>query len=395
MPLPKIKNLINKTDYRDDNTSFPPIGHYLVIGILGLVIFIGGFVIWFSFSSLESASIAQGKLIAETKNKTIKHLEGGIIHTIHVTDGDMVTKGQLLITLDNTKAQAALDVLQKKYLSLVAEEARLIAQRDKEQHIKWPADVEDEPKLQKIQKNILKANILSFDGQLKILNKQIDQLNKEIESYQARLVAGEDQLIYIQQELEMYQKLEKKKLIELPRLLEMKRKLSNLKGNQGELRGQIARAEQKIGETKQKIITLKDDYQKNVLTELKDVRDKLDDVKPKLEAAIDTLERTTITSPNDGIVVGLTQFTKGGVISPGESLMNIFPSRDKLIAEAEVNPADIELIHKGLKARVYLTAYKQRNTPSLTGEVVYVSADIFVNDKTNQSFYKAYIRPLA
>ena len=394
MQPPKMDNKPGKLEHRSqqNEADYPPISKYLKIGLLGLLVFIGGFIVWATTSSLESASIAQGKLIAETKNKTIKHLEGGIIESIHVKDGDEVTKGQLLITLDDTKPKASLAVLKQKYLSLIAEEARLVAERNKDTNIKWPNTLKEIPKLKRIQQNILNANVDSFEGQLKILNKQIDQLNNEIASYQSRLTAGKEQLVFIKQELEMYKKLEKKKLIELPKLLEMKRKSADLKGSQGQLKGQIAKAQQKIGETQQKIITLKDEYKKNILTELKEVRDELDDVKPKLEAAVDTLNRTTITSPNDGVVVGLTQFTRGGIIAPGEELMNIFPSRDKLIAEAKVNPADIEVIHTGHKARVYLTAYKQRNTPSLIGRVIYISADVFVDENTNQSYYKAYVK---
>jgi membrane fusion protein, type I secretion system len=373
------------------DTKTPLTLRFIIIGVAIIVVFIGGFVLWATFSYLESAAIATGQLIAESKNKTIEHLEGGIIKTIHVRDGQTVQKGQALLKLETTKAKAQHEVLEKQQILLQAEQARFIAERDDKKQIVFPKSLANEKEIKTIQSRILKTNILSFEGQLKILNKQVKQLQNEIKSYQAQVKAEHEQLKYINQEIKVVEYLEKKKLIELPRLLELKREAAKLTGNHGQYLGLIARSEQKIGETKQRIITLKDERLKEVLKELKEVRAKLADLEPKVKAAKDTLKRTTIIAPIKGIVVGLTQHTLGGVITPGETLMTIFPSQDKLIAEANVNPSDIELVKKGQKARVYLTALKQRNSPSLVGTVYFLSADIFQNEKNEQRFYKVKI----
>lgn len=369
----------------------PSIKGPVTYGLLTIILFIGGFILWSFLAQLESAAIAQGQIIAETKNKTVEHLEGGIIKGIHVKDGQKVKQGQALIKLDVTKAKSQLDVLSKQYDLLLAEEARLIAERDNKKEISFPKDLGKDEKIKSIQRRLLKMNRQTFNGQLAIYKKQIEQLKKEIQSYKAQVKAENEQLKLINQEIKAVEYLEKRKLIELPRLLELRRNAADLTGNHGQYLGMIARSEQKIGETNQRIITLKDEYIKNILTELKEVRNKLADIKPKLESAQDTLHRTTITAPIKGIVVGLTQHTIGGVINPGESLMTIFPSQDRLIAEANVNPSDIELIRNGQTARIYLTALKQRNTPSLMGKVVHLSADVFHEQNTNERYYRVKI----
>lgn len=199
------------------------------------------------------------------------------------------------------------------------------------------------------------------------------------------------QLALIKEEIVAVDYLYKRKLIELPRILELKRKAAELIGNRGQYLGMISKAQQKIGETKQRIITIQDNYLKEVLDQLKEVEDKLAEVLPKLDATLDTVKRTKIKAPTDGIVIGLNKFTEGGVISPSEIVMHLLPIKDKLIAEARVNPNDIELIQVGQKARVYLSALEQRNAPVLIGSVTFVSADIVIDDKTNVSYYKVKV----
>ncbi|WP_367606233.1 HlyD family type I secretion periplasmic adaptor subunit [Legionella sp. W05-934-2] len=387
----KLKQLFSWHQPSKIDTLVPPYQKYAHAGLGIIIVFLGGFIFWACFSTLESAAVATGQIVAETKNKSIQHLEGGIIESILVNDGETVKKGQVLITLDVTKAQASLDVLETQYYSLTAEKARLIAERDKTKSIQWPDELSHHERLKETQTNLLLSNRLTIDGQLKILNQQINQLDQEIESYKAQLESETKQLALIQEEIKAVDYLYKRKLIELPKVLELKRKSAELTGNRGQYLGLISKAQQKIGETKQRIITIKDNYLKEVLDQLKEVQDKLAEVSPKLNATRDTLKRTKITAPTDGIVVGLNKFTVGGVITPSETVMQILPLNDKLIAEAQVNPNDIELIHIGQKARVYLSALKQRNSPALIGSVILVSADSFHDDKTNQSYYKVKV----
>ncbi len=369
----------------------PPVQYFVRLGITVVVVFIGGFLLWANLATLDSAAIAQGQIISQSKNKTIEHLEGGVVKNIHVKDGQIVTKDQFLITLDPAKPQAQYDVYHKEYLHLLAEKSRLVAERDNLKHIDWPADLKHVESIKSIQLRLLKANQRSIKSQLIILKKQVAQLKNEIKNYHARVKSEGKQLKLINQEVEVVAELERKKLIELPKLLALKREAARLAGLQEQYLGQVASTEQKIGEIKQKIITLQDEYFKKTIEELKDVTQKLAEVHHKLEAAHDVLKRTTIKAPIAGTVLGLTQFTVGGVITPGETLLQIVPSQDKLIAEVQVGAADIESVHVKQKARVYILAFKQRNTPTLNGTVSYVSADSYKDEKDQQVYYKALI----
>lgn len=195
----------------------------------------------------------------------------------------------------------------------------------------------------------------------------------------------------IDEEIEAVAYLEARKLIDRPRLLALKREAARLNGNRGEHLGLIAKAHQSIGETKSQIYTLMETRRKELLEELRLTQQKLADVVEKSKAAEDVLHRTLIVAPQAGTVIGLKKHTIGGVITPGQEVLDIIPSGDQLIIEAEINPVDINIVRPGLKAKVHLTAYKQRNTPTLDGTVTNISADIFKDEATQRQFYKARI----
>ncbi|MEE9451686.1 MAG: HlyD family type I secretion periplasmic adaptor subunit [Gammaproteobacteria bacterium] len=154
----------------------------------------------------------------------------------------------------------------------------------------------------------------------------------------------------------------------------------------------IAKAEQKIGETQLQLINVHDEYQKEVLTELRDTQGRLADVLEQFKIAEDVLARTILYAPRDGVVVGLQKHTRGGVITPGQEVLEIVPSQDAFVIEAHIDPMDIDVVVLGLKAKVKLTALKQRSTPTIDGIVDHVSADTFVDETTGLSYYKANIK---
>ncbi len=383
---------------KDTNKSKgPSIKKVVFFGVIVILIFFGSFVLWSVLFPLESAAIAPGKVIVASERKTIEHLEGGIIKSILIENGSKVRKGDLLIVLDNTQAKAKLDLLSAQANELLASEARLQAELEGLDAIKWPQrllDLRQDTNVKKmmlVQQDLFISNKKTLEGQLIILQQRITQLYKEIDSLQAQVKSEDRQLELIEEEITAVAYLEKRKLIEKPRLLALQREKARLTGNRGEHLGQIAKALQKIGETKQQIITLKDQTRKDILKDLREVHTNLTDVLEREKAAEDVLKRTKITAPQSGIVLGLTKHTVGGVIKPGEEILEIIPSQDALVIEAEVNPLDIDVVHPGLKAKVKLIPYKRRKTPTLDGIVKRVSADTYVNDKTNQVYYKARI----
>jgi HlyD family type I secretion membrane fusion protein len=176
-----------------------------------------------------------------------------------------------------------------------------------------------------------------------------------------------------------------------PTLLGLERALAQLEGTRGQQLGLIARTEQAIGEAKLQIASLRNTQAKEVAAELRDAQTKLGELEDRLRAAADIQGRTQIAAPQSGRVVNLRHYTPGGVVKPGEPLLDVVPQDDKLVIEARVSPLDIDTVHAGLDAEVKLTAFKQRRLPVLVGQVTSVSADALVDERTGQSFYTAQI----
>ena len=153
----------------------------------------------------------------------------------------------------------------------------------------------------------------------------------------------------------------------------------------------IARAEQNINETRLRVDSLRTDNLNDATQQLRQTQNDLFDLREQVRAAEDVLARTSIRAPQDGIVVGLQVHTVGGVVTAGQTVMNIVPSGDQLVVEARVDPSDIDEVRPGLDARIRLTAYTQRNFVPINGRVTSVSADRLTDDKTNAAYYKARV----
>ncbi|MBV52921.1 MAG: secretion protein HlyD [Coxiellaceae bacterium] len=370
---------------------------FVMFGIIILVVFFGGFALWSSLAPIESAAIASGKVVVTGNRRTIQHLEGGIIDRINVRDGENVHKGQILVSLENTRSHAAFKLTQGELYRLMTIEARLSAERDNAKSIHFNKKLQVEAKKNKTvlelmrgQETIFDTNQASFLGNISILEQQITQLEEQIKGAKAQLLSTIEQYDLIEEEVVAVKELADKRLIEKPRLLELQRAAARLQGVKGETVSKIAVLNQKIGETKTKIHTMKADRLKEILSQLRDSHQKIADLMKKEIIEGDVLRKTEIRSPQDGTIVDMKVHTIGGVIKPGETLMDIVPE-EQLVIDARVSPMDIDIVHKGLIAKVDLIAFKTRNTPTLQGEVVGVSADSFTDETTGELYYKAKI----
>jgi HlyD family type I secretion membrane fusion protein len=366
-------------------------------GVAILVLFFGGFFAWSTLAPIESAAIAQGKVTVTGNRRTIQHLEGGIIQKIYVKDGSVVKKGQVLVGLEDKRASTALSLTMGEAYQLMAIEGRLKAERDNLKTVKFTKRLmiaaKKNTNLEEVvqaQESIFEANQDSFNGNVKIMKQQVSQLKEQIVGVHAQLTSNTEQFDLIQEEVVAVAHLEKRKLIEKPKLLELKRNAARLRGARGENVSRIAVLEQKIGEVDTKIITMTADRRKEILTRLRESQQKLADLLKKEVVERDVYERTRIRSPQNGSVVALKVHTVGGVIKAGEPLMDIVPE-EQLVIEARINPMDIDVVHKGLVAKVQLVAFKTRNTPALMGTVESVSADAFNDQQTGQTYYQAKI----
>jgi len=369
----------------------------IIAGMSILAVFFGGFGTWAALAPLDSAVIALGVVKVEGNRKTVKHLDGGIVKELLVKEGDRVEKGQVLIRLDETDARARIDIFSGQYDSLKALESRLLAERDGLDTIRFPDFLLDRAGDDNVfemlagQINVFETRRASLAGQIAVLQQRIAQLRTQIGGFQAQKRSQERQLELIREELAGTRELHEKGYAPKTRVLALERKAASIEGESGELIADIARTRQAIGEAKLQIAQLQKERLAEATTELRDVQTRLGEVEPRLGWAKEMLSRTELAAPEAGYVLGLTAFTVGGVIAPGERVLDIVPADNTLIIEARIQPSDIDDVYAGMPAEVQLTAYKRRVVPTVDGVLTWVSADRLTDDRSGEAYYVAYV----
>lgn len=369
----------------------------MTVGAIFIAVFFGGFGAWAAFAPLDSAAIAVGTLAVESRRKTIQHLEGGIVGEILVDEGSVVTVGEPLIRLDTTQSQIRFELHRGQLRAAVALSARLTAERDGLDGIVFPdwlaadASNPDVAEIMAGEERIFAARRNAIANRVAILGQRVLQLAAEITGLHGQIAAQDRELGYIRDEISTVQSLFDQGLATMPRLLALRREAASIDGERARFDGAIARAEQRIGETQLEIDDLSTSMMNAVVQELRNVQTQIADLGERIAAAEDILERTEIIAPVSGTVVGLQVFTAGGIISPGAPLMDIVPTDDPLIIEARVEPNDIDVVHPGQEARVHFSAFSQRRTPSFTGLVFQISADLLTDENSGQAYYLARI----
>jgi HlyD family type I secretion membrane fusion protein len=370
----------------------------IIAGFCVLAVFFFGLGGWAALAPLSGAVVAPAVVKVEGNRKTIQHLDGGIVKELLVKEGGQVEPGQTVVVLEDTQARAAVDVLAQQLHMLRAQEARLLAERDGAPVITFPDELSarrGDPETAKIldtETKQFEVRRTGLDGQISVWQKKLKQLEEQIRGGEAQQLAIKESLQIISAELKDQNYLLEKGLTQRPRVLELERTASGLRGQQGDIAGAIARARQAIGEIELQMIQARNDRMTDVAKDLREAQTKIADVTPRLQAARDVLDRTRLRSQYGGYVVDLSVFSVGGVIQRGDKVMDIVPSRNNLVAEANVNVDDIHDVHPGMRAELHFTAYKQRVIPIIHGDVINVSADRLTDKRTGTPYYTALVK---
>ncbi|MGI9506650.1 MAG: HlyD family type I secretion periplasmic adaptor subunit [Geminicoccaceae bacterium] len=370
---------------------------YVRRGITVIVVLFGGFGSWAAIAPLDSGVVAPGAVIVDGRRRVVQHPEGGVIEQLQIAEGESVTRGQVLLRLDQSRAGATYEILQGAYDAALAEESRLIAERDGLPEIVFPSDLQErveQPEVLKIfesQRKLLAARQGSLIGQNGILAQQVEQARKEIEGLKAERESKSKQMGLLEDELEGLRELLAEGLTQKTRVLALERELEQTSGEGSSIDAEIARIGSVISEKELEMLQLQKDQQEKVATELRDTRARLLDSKERLGDARHVLDQIEVRAPIDGVVVNLQANTEGGVIGPGDVIMELVPTDEDLVVDARVSPSDIDLVRLGQRTNVLFTAFDVASTPTLSGEVTHVSADRLVDDLSGQPFYQATI----
>jgi HlyD family type I secretion membrane fusion protein len=381
----------------DPDLAFLSTRKIIMMGRIIIGVFVFGFFGWSVIAPLDSAIEAPGVIVVESHRKTIQHLEGGIVRDVLVREGQTVRAGQLLVRLDSTQARATLSALQDEGDALEAQEARLAAERDNADHVTFPQDLtarQNDPKVAET----IKGELNTFKTRREALKKQTDILSQrsvENQSMIAGLVkeqaAVDKQIALVQQETDSVQTLYTKGLSTLPRLLALQRQTADLTGQRGQIVEKIAQVQQSSGENELQAMSVRSQYLSDVVKDLRDAQTKRFDLLDRLHAAQDIMNRMTIKSPVRGKVVSLAVHTKGAVVKPGDTIMEIVPTHDELEVEAHVRPEDADNVHVGMPAQVTMSAYQRRRLPTIHGYVNLVSADRLTDQRTGAPYFSVLV----
>ncbi len=348
---------------------------------------------WAATTELAGAVIAPGSLVVDSNVKKVQHPTGGVVGELRVHDGTEVRAGDILVRLDETITRANLALVTKSMDELTARQARLKAEQDGREVLQFPTEVTSRSTDPTV-KALVSEELRLFDlrrtarsGQKAQLKERVAQLHEQIHGMADQVTAKKREIALIGEELKGVRELWQKNLVQVSRVTALERDAARLEGERGSLMSSIAQTKGKITETELQILQIDQDLRTEVGKELAEIRGKLSELIEKRVAAEDQLKRIDIRAPQDGVVHQLAVHTVGGVINPGEALMLVVPRADLLTVEAKIAPQDIDQVRIGHKAVLRFSAFNQRTTPELNGEVSRVSADITQDQKTGASFY--------
>ncbi|WP_085919667.1 HlyD family type I secretion periplasmic adaptor subunit [Halomonas sp. CSM-2] len=370
---------------------------YRRLGVAILILAIGGFGSWSVFANLAVSVVAPGSVSVESFTKTIQHLEGGIVKSIQVEDGDHVEAGDVLIVLDDTQARSQLRVTRSDYLISRATEVRLLAELSDADTLRFPEELtsSDHPRVKEVlevQQRLFVSRRDSLTGTLASLDEQIVQMNEQIDGLTNTQRINQQRINSLNGDVGNHRKLFQKGMISSQRMHELERESLEYQSINAQHASEVARLHSQISENALKKQVRLQEFQQQVGEALRQTQAEVADAEERLTALMDKVDRTEVLAPVSGTVVGLKVHTLGGVIRSGDPLLDIVPTDVGFIVEAKVPDHDVDHLYIGQPAEIRFSAFNQRLSNVIDGEVVHVSANSFEDEATRARYYKVRLR---
>ncbi|MBB4099239.1 HlyD family type I secretion periplasmic adaptor subunit [Sphingomonas kyeonggiensis] len=362
-----------------------------IVAALFFVLFLG----WAAFVRLDAAAYAPGTLVVSGQRQSVQHRDGGVVGRILVHEGQRVERGQLLMQLAAAEVQAQERALASQSIRLLAQRARLQAEElgkasfapPREFDGLAPEDRDEAEVAMQLQRTELSARTAVLVAQRDALGQRVIQSSEQGRGYDRQAVSTQEQLRLIEEQIRVLRPVADKGFVSQTRMRDLERARADLQGRSGQYSASVAQTRGAVGESRMQMLETERSFRERTAADLRDVESRLGEMLPKWIAARDQLERTAIRAPATGAVVGLSIFTPGGVISPGQKLMDIVPEHAALRIQARIAPDDADDLAVGQKTLVRFSGLHERRLPSLEGRLTRLSADSFIDEKTGQSFF--------
>lgn len=378
--------------------SAPRVRGPLRFAFVALAAFAVIFALWAWAAPLNSAAIASGVLeAAGGGRRTVQHLEGGIVSQFLVKEGQSVRAGDVLVELDTTQTEARDAAVRSALYGLLAQDARLNAERQRLPSVRYPAELlalADDPEVQAIiaaSNALFSARRRSLGEQSQVLSQRLGQARAEIRSSSAQLSALGDQQKLLNDEEMAVGMLVDEGLERKSRLLTLQRQRAAAQGQQGQITNNLDRIHKTIDETQAQMTFLRGQMATEAATQQRDIQMQIAEAREKLKISEDIRKRAKIVAPVDGKVANLRLITPGGVIGQGQPVLDIVPTTEKIVVAARLRAEDIDAVRPGLAAEVRLTPYKARVLRGMNGIVREVSPDASFDEAVNMLYYKVKV----
>ena len=347
-------------------------------------------ILWASFAEIDEITRGDGKVIPYGNNQIIQNLEGGIVESILVKEGQIVKEGEVILKISNAKSVSTSRTNEMKFQELKAKSLRLHAEAN-ELPFKMVKTNDNELKIQmQLAQNLYNSNKLEFQAKDRSIAAQIEQRKQELKEAKAKINSLKRSLAFVNEEILMTEPMVKEGIKSRVDFLKLQREANSIEKDIEATELSLPRLKSVINEYRNKRQESKQLFINNAKKELNEVTAELSRLKTQQVAFSDQVERTMVKSPVEGIVQKLFINTVGGVIKPGADLVEIVPTSQKLYLEVKIKPSDIAFIHPGAEAKVKISAYDYAIHGGLIGKVVSISPDT-ITDKNENTFYIIHI----
>ena len=371
----------------------------LIIGGVIIVVFFVIFLGWAALAPLDAGAYAQGQIAVSGNRQAVQHREGGVVSALLVAEGDTVARGQILLQLSSGELKATERGVSSQVYALIAQRARLIAERDRLRGIPSPPEfaglaAEDAVLAQeslRIQQQQFGARRTGRSTETGVLGQRVAQLNEQIAGYEGQIAANIEQQRLIQEELTGMRSLAEQGYAPLTRVRALERTAAQLDGELGSLRAQIAQSREAVGETRLQMSGVSTKMNEDVADQLRQIDVQLNELRPRMVELRAQIARNEVRAPASGEVVGLTIFTQGGVIQAGQTLMEIVPRDASQVIVAQISPTDVDNLRVGQETEVRFPGLRERNPPIVKGRVTRISADSFTVEQSGATYFRAEI----